>query len=492
MFKTIKSKFIILSILFITLSVGIPLHFLVKQFKQNFEQRSELLLSTTLDMLYYGLDNAMMLGANKDIELIIKQINSLSQISHIRIFKEDGTILYSNDTAEVGKNLHILYPNHIVEQFNRSNKREIKIDEQRRAYAAFEPILNKEKCQTCHTEENVIAYLDVDSHLTQAEINFYTGTFHLIFLGIAVIVLLVIGFIFLFNHFINNHIQLFIKALTKVEEGNLDTRLPDKRNDEFGVLNRHFNSMVSEIQSSREQIEELHFEQLRHFKKLVTVGELTAQMAHEINNYIAIIFSRTDYLLLEALKLDTLNKFKPDLEVIQNQISKVSKITGNVLRHSKKLSTTISMIDLVSTVNQSLQILEPFLPKKKISLNKIYQIDEAVIQGDPQQVEELIINLVNNAIDAIQYDGKIDINIFENESHYKLWIADNGSGINPDILKNIFSPFFTTKEEGRGTGLGLYIVNNICKNHKAEISVESKINDGTKFIISFPKVKVKK
>jgi hypothetical protein len=133
MFKTIKSKFIILSILFITLSVGIPLHFLVNQFKQNFEQRSELLLSTTLDMLYYGLDNAMMLGPNKDIEGIIEQINSLSQISHIRIFKEDGTILYSNDSIEVGKNLHILYPNHIVEQFNKTNKREIKIDETRRA-----------------------------------------------------------------------------------------------------------------------------------------------------------------------------------------------------------------------------------------------------------------------------------------------------------------------------------------------------------------------
>lgn len=488
MFKSIKSKFIILSILFITLSVGIPLHFLVKQFRMNFEQRSELLLSTTLDMLYYGLDNAMMLGPEKDVQSIVEQINSMSQISHIRIFKENGDILYSNDEKEVGENLHVLYPNHIIEQFNTSNRREIKIDETRKAYAAFEPILNKPRCQGCHTEEKIIAYLDVDSHLTQAEINFYTGTFHLIFLGIAVIGLLIVGFIFLFNHFINNHIQTFIKALTNVEEGNLEARLPANRKDEFGVLNRHFNSMVSEIQSSREQIEELHFEQLRHVKKLVTVGELTAQMAHEINNYTAIIFSRTDYLLLESLKLEGLNKFKPDLDVIQNQISKVSKITSNILRHSKKLSSEFKEIDLVPTVNQSLQILEPFLPKKKIILSRNLKVDKAIINGDAQQIEELVINLVNNAVDAIEFDGVIKITLSEENSSYKLEIKDSGSGISPETIKNIFSPFFTTKEVGKGTGLGLYIVNNICKNHKAEISVYSKINDGTSFKITFPKV----
>ncbi len=491
MFKSIKSKFIILSVLFITLSVGIPLHFLVKQFRMNFEQRSELLLSTTLDMLYYGLDNAMMVGPDKDVQGIIEQINSMAQISHIRIFKQNGEILYSNDSTEINKNLHVLYPNHIIEQSYKTNKRQIKVDENRKAYAAFEPILNKPICQQCHNEKDVIAYLDVDSHLTQAEINFYTGTFHLIFLGVAVIGLLIIGFILLFNHFINNHIQSFIKALTKVEEGNLNTRLPASRKDEFGVLNRHFNSMVDEIQYSREQIEVLHFEQLRHVKKLVTVGELTAQISHEINNYIAIIFSRTDYLLLEALRLESIKKFKPDLEVIQNQITKISKITGNILRHSKKLSSEFKEIDLVTTVNQSLQILEPFLPKKKIMLERNFTIENAFINGDSQQIEELVINLVNNAVDSIERDGFIKIKIFENNSQILLEIRDSGAGITQEIIKNIFSPFFTTKEDGKGTGLGLYIVKNICKNHKAEILVDSKINVGTGFIISFPKLKGK-
>ena len=143
---------------------------------------------------------------------------------------------------------------------------------------------------------------------------------------------------------------------------------------------------------------------------------------------------------------------------------------------------------MVPTVNQSLQILEPFLPKKKIILSRNLKVDKAIINGDAQQIEELVINLVNNAVDAIEFDGVIKITLSEENSSYKLEIKDSGSGISPETIKNIFSPFFTTKEVGKGTGLGLYIVNNICKNHKAEISVYSKINDGTSFKITFPKV----
>jgi len=280
---------------------------------------------------------------------------------------------------------------------------------------------------------------------------------------------------------------LFIKSLNQVEEGHLETRLPPDRKDEFGVLNRHFNNMVSEIQTSRQKIEQLHFEKLRHLTKLVTVGELTAQMAHEINNYIAIIFSRTDYLLLESINFEGLKKFKPDLDVIQNQISKVSKITGNILRHSKKLSTEFKEIDLVSAINQSIQILEPILPKKRIELKKNFYVDSAVINGDAQQIEEIIINLVNNSVDAIQSDGLIEITLSGKNNKYELEISDNGCGINHTDFNNIFSPFFTTKGDDKGTGLGLYIVKNICKNHKADISVESRENKGTKFLIIFNK-----
>jgi two-component system NtrC family sensor kinase len=350
--------------------------------------------------------------------------------------------------------------------------------------------LNQVQCQECHGNKAVVAYLDVDTNLTQAERYFYTGSIHMIFLGLAIIMALFFGFYILFRNFINKPLISFRTALASVEKGNLDVNLPAKKNDEIGILEKHFNHMVKNLKDSKQKIDEMHFEQLQRADKLVTLGELAAQMAHEINNPAAIILSRADCVQMEAQKNNDLAKYDEDLQVIMNQVNKVSRITGNMLKYSRKLPKQFILVDLKQIVEESLHILEPRIIKNKITITKQFEVKNSTLQGDAHQLEQVVTNLINNALDAMTEGGKLKLIICLNEDHYlQLKINDNGSGIDDTTVEQIFTPFFTTKSGEKGTGLGLYIVKNICKNHNADIKCFSKPGEETTFTITFKEYK---
>ncbi|MBU1680251.1 MAG: HAMP domain-containing histidine kinase, partial [Bacteroidetes bacterium] len=449
-----------------------------------FEERSKIMLSVTVDMFLFGVESSMFLGRHDQIQAIIDTLIGNKNIHHVRLFCEKGKILHSNNPGEIGKNIYEISKGHVPAGFIKQRMRRIDLREDIHSFTAFQPILNRPECQQCHEDGEVIAYLDIDTYLTKAERNFYTGSAHFVFLGIAVIILLSFGLYQIFNKLINKPLSLIINGLEKVESGDLTAQLPDARSEEFHTVNAHFNRMVEELKTNNEKIEEMHFMQLRHLDKLATVGELAAQLAHEINNYNAVMLSRADYLQLEFNNNSALKEYLEDLNVIQSQIEKISKMTGNVLRHSKKYSPEFMHMDLFGVVNLSLQILAPILKKKKIIIENAAS-ENAIIIGDHGQIEQLIVNLLNNSIDAVSEDGIISIGAYTFKESVILEISDNGCGIKEDDLQNIFSPFFSTKQEGKGTGLGLYIVSNICKNHNAKITCESKLHNGTKFKIVF-------
>jgi two-component system NtrC family sensor kinase len=209
-------------------------------------------------------------------------------------------------------------------------------------------------------------------------------------------------------------------------------------------------------------------------------------MAHEINNPAGIVMSRTDFIQMDSEKYPQLKKYDEDFNVIINQINKISKITGNILKYSKKLPKQFQQADLKKICEETLNILGPRLAKKKITVEKHYQTDLPQVLGDSTQLEQVFTNLVNNAIDAMEIGGELTIRLQFVDSERILWsVSDNGAGMDKSISDLIFSPFFTTKAAEKGTGLGLYIVNNIIKNHNAEISCDSHLGQGTTFTILF-------
>jgi len=488
MFKTVKSKFIGITLILIIISVGIPSFFLINQFKQNFDQRSEIMIKSSLDVVIRGIYDRMMTDDHEDVQLILSELSKNESIDHIRIINRDGSILFSSDIEEKNKKLENLREHHSLESLKDTVHFTILKDEG--IYSVIQPIGNTPTCQRCHEDNGKLGYIDIDTKLTQAETYFQTGSLHIIFLAILIIIVLFFIFYFVFTKLINQPLYNFINAMDKVKKGDLTASLPGNKNDEIGVLEKNFNGMVNKLSDSQNKIEEMHFDQLRHADKLVTLGELAAEMSHEINNPAAIIMSRADYLQMESESNPHLENYNEDLDVIVKQTQRISKITQNILKYSKKLPKNFDKIELLQIVNDSTKILEPRMKKKKIKLKKEFKVEKAFIFGDVVQIEQVLINLVNNSIDAMNSDGELIINVDKSEKQeISLSLSDNGSGIEDHIKEKIFSPFFTTKSGNKGTGLGLYIVNNICKNHNAEIICESKIGIGTKFNITFKGVK---
>ncbi len=243
--------------------------------------------------------------------------------------------------------------------------------------------------------------------------------------------------------------------------------------------------MVNRLRDSQEEINKLHFEQLQHADRLITLGELTSETAHEINNHTAIIMSRADYLSFEAEQNNKIMGYSDDINVILSQTEKISEITKNVLQHSKKIEKNFGEVDLSEVVENTLTTLNPILKKKNIKLSKSIMPEKAIITGDALQLEQALTNLVINSLDAMDGDGSLIISLNAENSSYVLSVKDSGSGIKENIKDQIFSPFFTTKTGGKGSGLGLYIVKNICKNHNADITVVSNEGEGTTFRIKF-------
>lgn len=487
MFKTIKSKFIITSIIFVIIGVGGPATFLILQFRENFNQRSVMMLETNLNVINSSINYAM-LNQGKDIQKVVEEHLS-DNVSAIRIFDKSGTIKYSSNESEIGTDIKLIPAHHHLDL----SKQNIILIDSEEIYSGIKPIKNTKKCQACHGSSKPLGYLDLDFHLSEAETYFYTGVRHTLFLSVTMIAFLITGLYIIFNRFINKPLQNVMHGLDEVEKGNLSVRQKVDHEDEFGLLNSHFNNMVERLQKSLIEIDQFHFNQLQRADKLVTLGELAAEMAHEINNPTGVIMTRADFLKLESEENGILKKYNDDIRVIINQAEKIATITRSVLKYSKKRQQEFEQMNLLSTVEGSLNLFAPSLEKRNIKVQSRFisneNCGEPVTMGNQQQIEQVITNILNNSIDAVDSNGNIGINIKCSDKKYiELVIEDDGPGIDPEVQEQIFLPFFTTKSDKNGTGLGLYIVKNICQHHDAEISCDSKLNRGTKFIIRFKQV----
>jgi len=249
-----------------------------------------------------------------------------------------------------------------------------------------------------------------------------------------------------------------------------------------------------EIRKNLEKVQEYQ-EQLNHSSRLASIGELVDSVAHEINTPIGIISAHADSILLQE---DKANVYKEELEIIKKQTRRISDYTKSLLNFSKRISFNPEKVDVVDLINESLYLLQPRFREKKIEVIKKIPREGIEILGDRRQLEQVLINIFNNAIDSLTPNGKIIIEVIEknilNSKTFKnqliesalISITDNGSGISEEDINNIFDPFYSTKEKN-GTGLGLSIAKSIMQRHKGKIEVTSKIGKGTTFTLIIPK-----
>ncbi|MDR2399699.1 MAG: PAS domain S-box protein [Endomicrobium sp.] len=228
--------------------------------------------------------------------------------------------------------------------------------------------------------------------------------------------------------------------------------------------------------------ERLQFKLIQQ-NKLASLGELAGSISHELNNPLSIIVGFSQVLSRnKSLDEETAKGIKN----IYDAALRSQKIIRNMLEFSRTDILKFQKIDLNNVIESTLLIIEKDLIKDGVEVTKDFLNKSVLVQSNAMQMQQVILNILLNAKDAMPNGGKLTIKTKTVQDAYILSISDTGLGIEPQILCKIFDPFFTTKEIGKGTGLGLSICYGIVKNLKGEISVESVVGKGTTFYIKFP------
>ncbi len=219
--------------------------------------------------------------------------------------------------------------------------------------------------------------------------------------------------------------------------------------------------------------------------KMAAIGTLAAEIAHEINNPLDYI---TNYLYLLSESLPPEFGKREYLKKIEAGIDNLAALTRDLLEFSRPQIDAFVPLELHKVIDESLEFSGKYLQEKQVKVIKNYRCRPHCVAGSLRMLQQVLLNLILNALDALPNGGVITITSSIRNSHFILEFADTGSGIPEANLPRIFEPFFTTKKnlDKRGTGLGLTICYNIIYQHKGEIHVSSKTGEGTKFTITLP------
>lgn len=225
---------------------------------------------------------------------------------------------------------------------------------------------------------------------------------------------------------------------------------------------------------------------LKQSEKLASMGQVSAGIAHELNNPLGII---TLYSSILKEEIDENNPIFEDIKMIEEQAARCKNIVGGLLNFARKNQVRLSEINLPEFIFKSVKSV---VVPENISVEIINELKVPIVKLDPEQMIQALTNLEKNAVEAMPNGGKLTISMSDVNGHVKIEIADTGIGIKKENLEKIFTPFFTTKEIGKGTGLGLPLVYGIIKMHKGKINVKSNTDSslgetGTTFIITIPK-----
>lgn len=334
----------------------------------------------------------------------------------------------------------------------------------------------------------------------------YIDTTNRVILTFAVIAILCVVVLLLILVFsttrIINPLQKMVLATQKIAKGDLSHKLDVKSKDEIGALAESFDKMTVELRMANQKLIEWgktlekkvneRTAEIRQMQahliqqeKLASLGKLAAGIAHEINNPLGgiLIYS---HLLLEDTKKEAPQY--QNLEKIVKETTRCRDIVKGLLQFARPKEPEATQISVNSTLDNALSLLESQAIFQNITIKKQYQDDLPPVVADRSQLQQVFINIILNAVDAMNGKGTLTLKTFlgKGEPFIHISINDTGHGIEKADRPRLFEPFFTTKEVGAGTGLGLAICYSIIQKHEGTIEVESEVGRGSTFTVKLP------
>jgi C4-dicarboxylate-specific signal transduction histidine kinase len=306
-------------------------------------------------------------------------------------------------------------------------------------------------------------------------------------------------------------IQVLRRGVESISQGTYEAPLPIKTGDEFEDLAVAIHRMADNLKTSRSELETLnrdltrridektadvtrHMRKLETAERLAALGKMASGIAHEINNPLGIILNRIDCMEAETMHLPLPDELAVDLAAIRAQAERIDRVTHSMLSLSRGAVMTLKPIDVNCVIRSGLAVAGERIASKGITVECQLSGKLSAVMGDRVKLETVILNLINNAIDAVQPLGKQGrIEVQSHVSHEAegetvvMTVRDNGHGIPPEAIDHVCEPFFTTKSEGEGNGLGLFLTCGIIAEHRGRIEI---YNDeaGAVFTVYLPAI----
>ena len=252
-------------------------------------------------------------------------------------------------------------------------------------------------------------------------------------------------------------------------------------NDEIGELGRNFNEMVRELRESRVEIDNLHRTQMSRAEHLASLGELAAGIAHEVRNPLAGIAGAVEVI---GQQLPAGSAHREVLQEVRKEVQRIQLLLSDLLQYARPRPLRFLRSDLGDTIEQAVLLARQQIGQRPIQIEFTKPDDLPPVEHDAALIEQVALNLLVNAIQAMDQAGSIRVRMEIREGLVGFQVADSGRGIAADVLPKIFRPFFTTK--GHGTGLGLSLAKGIIEQHGGSIEVQSRSGSGTEFTIWLP------
>jgi two-component system NtrC family sensor kinase len=455
---------------------------------------------------------------------IMQTIARKQGISRIRIFNKEGKVMFSTvrgDEAHVNKDAEACSMCHsagrpLVRVDVPSRSRIYMGSDNTRKLAMITPIYNEPSCSDadCHAHpaaQHVLGVLDVsfDLGLLDSQISAVRWRVLMITLSILVITSL---FVFAFTkRFVERPIRTLIDGTRAISEMDLDRPITEHSSEELGELARSFDLMrvrlkaaIGEVNSFTRSLEskvaertamlETAQKRLMQSDRLASLGQLSATVAHEINNPISGVLNLG--MLMQRILTDDgippnrVGEFRRYLGQIVSETGRVGRIVQDLLAFSRRSKPQRATADLNSIITSTLNLIGHKLTLMNVTSELTLDPGLPPVDCDASQIQQVLLNLIINGAEAAQgrNHGTVRISTAPDPAQggVLIRIADNGEGIPPEYIQKIFDPFFTTKGESKGTGLGLAVVYGIVEEHNGEIDVESRTGEGTTFTVRLP------
>lgn len=472
------------------------------------------------DMVAAATQEAMLHNDRARIQRTVDTIAEQRGIERVRVIEKGGRVAYSTDHAEIGSQIDINESQCMICHRDDPPPLEIAVAERAalfdrpggRVLGTTRVILNQAECSNagCHfhkPSDSLLGVLDVNLSLDDFDQSRRRSARDFLIVSLVGLVLILTINVFVVRRIVHRPVQSLIRKTAELGDGNLSARVPESSNDELSILAGTFNRMASDLGSARSELIEwgrtleqrveeksreltLAQEQMIQVERMASLGKLAAVVAHEINNPLSSVVTYAK-LLVRRLRNDPelSDDCKENLEYLESIASEATRcgeIVTQLLSFARKRGGEFSNVNINQVIERSIFLVKHKMQLAEVDVEIELSDDIPTIFADPNQLQQALMAILINACEALVRGGVVRIETTPSAGGATITISDNGPGMETEVAQRIFEPFYTTKDEASGVGLGLAVVYGIVERHKGSIEVDTHPGRGCRFEIFLP------